>query len=506
MGPSQFSHNERSEKMLEKELPRPKDSESLCINADLDRETKLVYSQCFHAVTQGFIDVFDASEAEEYLMLSDGNTCSRQKRAVFGMVVAIGAQCKSASSAQDIARSYFRRAQSDAFVDMLEDPDIDVVRLFVLMAFYLLGECRRNTAFMYLGIATRAAVALGLHSRESYHDLDAATQSLRLRIWFSLCVIDMLVNSILGRPAATAGLTSDMDTLIEDLSPTETSDGMACLIASHEIVCIINKAVDTIYGRKEISNSVVESLLNDIEMWSQTLPACLKAPGGDIGNLGSQYANEAIGAVHVSCLYYFAITLVTRPIFMSSLTASTASEEPAQSELASACLDAAAYLVQTCVDAKRMGLLYGNMCIMKALVFAAGLVLGFEVFAKRSIEYDVETAFVGARDVLHFLSLQSPQAGHYYEILTLLSNEIAKQRQNVAVTGRSRYVSKIFTLREENELPPEERHGDKFMSTQVEDGGSWLDGSRTPTGEEQEGFLGWDSFDIWQWDNFPFVS
>ncbi|KAG5927096.1 hypothetical protein E4U53_002927 [Claviceps sorghi] len=457
------------------------------------------------AQTEGLIDLFDVSEAEEYLMLLDGNICSPQKRAVFGMVVAIGAQCKSASSAQDIGRSYFRQAQSNAFVDMLEDPDIDVVRLFVLMAFYLLGECRRNTAFMYLGIATRAAVALGLHSRESYQDLHAAAQSLRLRVWFSLCVVDMLVNAILGRPAATAGLTSDTVPLIQDVSKTETSDAMAGLIASHGIVSIINKTVDTIYGRKTISNSVVESLLNEIDIWSRTLPAFLKAPGGDTRNLEPKYNNEAIGGIHVSCLYYFAVTLVTRPMFISSLTAPPASEGPAQAALASACLDAAAYLVQTCVDAKRMGLLYGNMCIMKALVFAAGLVLGFELFAKRSNEYGVETAFVGAKDVLHFLSLQSPQAGHYYEILTLLSNEIAKQRQNVAVAGRSQYVSKIFTLREENEVPAGERYGDRFVSIQAEDGVRWPAGSRTPASEEQEGFLGWDSFDISQWDNFPFV-
>lgn len=95
------------------------------------------------------------------------------------MVVAIGAQCKSASSAQDVGQGCFRQAQSDAFTGMLEDPDIDVVRSFVLMAIYLLGECRRNAAFMYLGIATRAAVALGLHSRESYQDLNDAAEILR---------------------------------------------------------------------------------------------------------------------------------------------------------------------------------------------------------------------------------------------------------------------------------------------------------------------------------------
>jgi hypothetical protein len=148
------------------------------------------------------------------------------------------------------------------------------------------------------------------------------------------------------------------------------------------------------------------------------------------------------------------------------------------------------------------------------LVFAAGLVLGFEIFAKRSIEYDIDAAFLGARDILNFLATQSPQAGHYYEILTLLSNAISKQRQNATATGRSRYVSKIFTLQEAKEPVPEDSQDDQGRLTPLagglvpallDDAGNWLSGTRTPAEAGQEVFLGWDSLDISQWDNFPFV-
>lgn len=187
----------------------------------------------------------------------------------------------------------------------------------------------------------------------------------RIRIWISLRIVDMLVNSILGRPAATAGLNSDINSILEDISQTEKTDEMARLIASHQIVSIINGIVDTLYDRKEISTSVVESLLNEIESWSQNLPSCLRSPAKAATLSGSNYTKGAIGSVHVSCLYYFAVTLVTRPILISTLTAPSASAGIAQSQLASACLDAAVYLVQTCVDARTVDILYGNMCIMK---------------------------------------------------------------------------------------------------------------------------------------------
>lgn len=147
-------------------------------------------------------------------------------------------------------------------------------------------------------------------------------------------------------------------------------------------------------------------------------------------------------------------------------------------------------------------------------MFAAGLVLGFEIFAKRSIDYDIESAFSGARDVLNFLATQSPQAGHYYEILTLLANAITKQREKIASKGRSRYVSKIFTLNRTEDAAECDAEGERdwlpttsvaYAPAPAEEGVSWLSGNRTPAEPGEEVFLGWDSLDISQWDSFPFV-
>lgn len=50
-----------------------------------------------------------------------------------------------------------------AFNGMLEYPSINLVRMFLLMAFYMLGASRRNSAFMYIGVASKSADILGLH-------------------------------------------------------------------------------------------------------------------------------------------------------------------------------------------------------------------------------------------------------------------------------------------------------------------------------------------------------
>ncbi|KAM4065648.1 fungal specific transcription factor [Hirsutella rhossiliensis] len=515
IGPSQFSHNAQSDTMLEKEPP-PSDSDPRLLEAShLDVTTKVGLSHCFRAVTEGFIDIFTSSELQAAAVgdLINDVHCSAQRRAALGLVIAIGAQVQSPETARDIGQPYFRRARSQAFEGMLEDPDIDIVRCFLLMAFYLLGECRRNAAFMYLGIATRAAVALGLHSRESYTDMAGRHDSIRLRVWISLRIVDMLANSILGRPAATAGLHSDIEAIIKDMSIASPNDDTKRLIASHHIVSIINGIVDTLYERKELTTPLVEQLLGEIQAWERKLPQCLRSVSIAVDAAENKPHDAAIGSIHVSCLYYFAVMLATRPVLISSLTAQPVSGGLARSHIASACLDAAVFLVQTCIEAREAKLLYGNMCIMKALVFAAGLVLGFDLFEKRSIDHVIESAFGGARDILSFLATSSPQAAHYHEILTLLAKAISKQRERSAFKGRSRYVSRILTLQCSN-APDCDAEGDEqppmpsadVAPRAMDQWDNWLCGNRTPLDPGEEVFLGWDTLEISHWDSFPFVS
>ena len=87
-------------------------------------------------------------------------------------MLAIGAQCRgSASTDLHRAAAFFAEGQQLSFEGMLCDPSPEMVRNFLLMAFYMLGACHRNAAFMYLGVASKAANALGLHRAEQYQTL-----------------------------------------------------------------------------------------------------------------------------------------------------------------------------------------------------------------------------------------------------------------------------------------------------------------------------------------------
>jgi hypothetical protein len=181
----------------------------------------------------------------------------------------------------------------------------------------------------------------------------------------SLRVLDIVVNSILGRPAATAGVHSDLQSLIDDTVASSDDRGLICLGASYRIVALINHIVDTMYDKKEITIPAVEEHLQRLGQWSQELPDFLKtSPLPDQVQVSGVKDKGAIGRVHVSCLYYFAVTIVTRPILVATLAQQPASGL-VHTQLASACLDAAMFTIQTCSGAQKHNLLLSNMCILK---------------------------------------------------------------------------------------------------------------------------------------------
>jgi hypothetical protein len=96
------------------------------------------------------------------------------------LMVAVGAQCYGPTKEAVIwAAGLFSYARKLAFAQMLENPSLDLVRVFLLMAFYMFGACRRNSAFMYLGCASRAADILGLHESTQHKHTNPSTRNAR---------------------------------------------------------------------------------------------------------------------------------------------------------------------------------------------------------------------------------------------------------------------------------------------------------------------------------------
>ncbi|EEP78859.1 predicted protein [Uncinocarpus reesii 1704] len=392
-GPSGFTHNAKIDSMLEDASAA---AEEVSYNGDhVTFDEKIAFLRLYRLATSGIIDVISTSEATQLLeeMESSATVVHSSRLAVADLILAIGAQCpKADTAAVQKVNLFFTRGQKRAFSGMLEDPNLELVWAFLLMAFYMLGACRRNAGFMYLGVATRAAVALGLHDEDSYASLapvesekryvrpnqaqvheSAIDGTFRLQTWMSLCVLDLLVSSILGRPSATSSLRLKLENgLIAKTTHVH-------LLASYTITHLMDTVTSELYGQKAVSTDAAEQFLRKLDRWSKELPNVMRTASPNLNSPKEQ--EHTLGSIQVGCFYYFATMLVTRPFLISTLTARlvrscqgnpssdsstpTACEDPTHAKLASACVDSAAYLIQTCQDARKVDLLLSNMCIMK---------------------------------------------------------------------------------------------------------------------------------------------
>lgn len=179
------------------------------------------------------------------------------------------------------------------------------------------------------------------------------------------------MSTILARPPGSSSIRPDPTYELEAIIKEEDSIHLN-LLPNYRLVTIIDRIVDQVYGEKTVSAEIAENLLRQLKRWSDGLPDGLKS----LANSASGRNLEHIQcSLNVACAYYFALTLVTRPFLITTLTArmsrrtydpgTSFQEDDIHDRLATVCVDSAMYLVRSCLEANRDGLLLGNMCIMK---------------------------------------------------------------------------------------------------------------------------------------------
>ncbi|KAH7037412.1 uncharacterized protein B0I36DRAFT_313999 [Microdochium trichocladiopsis] len=361
---------------------------------------------------------------------------------------------------------------------MIANPSLSMVRLFLLMAFYMLGACHRNAASMYLGVASKAAVVLGLSYIRKHCNAQLEDYDSRLRIWNSLVVLDILMSFILGRPQSLPPTRSE--TSRSSTPAAEGGGGQGTFLAIVRGCTLIENIVHTLRSSNMLHVPTAESLLEQLRLWTQSLPEAVRqftftasAYSSTGSSLESADRQALVGNVHVSCVYYFAVILITRPFLIAdhmprlraraaqhggdgagpaSVVATPTPHSKARdvkvAKLAQVCVSSAMFMAETLQKLKRSDFDFGNLCLVKAWIFGSGLVLGFSMFAGEPRQ-DITDAFTGARDVLANIAERSPQAKNYYDILTTMGEAVTQYRRRESLEARrnvQHYMSQILVV------------------------------------------------------------
>ncbi|KAK4124357.1 hypothetical protein N657DRAFT_595185 [Parathielavia appendiculata] len=330
-------------------------------------------------VTAGLIDLFDnARLVDDIANWSEHGRPRNQAvdvpSAVNYMVLAIGCQ----KTDEHIAQLYFDYARNLAFASLSGNLGVASVQIFILITFFSLGACQINGAFLFFGIAARAAYSIGIHRTAVNARFGPSVHRQRDRLWKSLRVLDLFLSTSMGRPPATSDVDCTVPYRAQDEAGHEKFD---LLNASAQIFLVTEAIVLEIYSRRKISPRLTEGISRELREWStRWLHRLMDVIDGTSPDDQPGMVN---GACQILSSYYYAVILVSRPFLMVELHRRLLDGGSiagigltGKSKLADACIDAAILMVEPVQSLIERGLMTRRAPVIVSWLFASSLVLG----------------------------------------------------------------------------------------------------------------------------------
>ncbi|KAK4151044.1 hypothetical protein C8A00DRAFT_36314 [Chaetomidium leptoderma] len=330
-------------------------------------------------VTAGLIDLFDNNRLADDIASWAEHSHPRDRSvevssAVNYLVLAIGCQ----KSDEHTAQLYFDYARNLSFASLSGNLGVASVQTFMLITFYSLGACQINGAFLFFGIAARAAYSIGIHRTAVNARFGPDVHRQRDRLWKSLRVLDLFLSTSMGRPPATSDLDCTVPYRAQDEAGRERFD---LLNASSQIFLVIEAIVLEVYSRRKISPRLTEGISHELRDWSTRWLQRLK----DVvdGTSPENQPGMVNGACQILSSYYYAVILVSRPFLMVELHRRLSEGESfagtgltGKSKLADACIDAAILMLEPVQGLIERGLMTRRAPMVVSWLFASSLVLG----------------------------------------------------------------------------------------------------------------------------------
>ncbi|KAJ5797323.1 uncharacterized protein N7503_006619 [Penicillium pulvis] len=194
--------------------------------------------------------------------------------------------------------------------DIHEDPSILHVEVLCYIAYYLQNLNRRDAAFLYIGLALRMAISLGLHQEVPHEDISEADRNRRRRAWWSVYSLDRLLSVKSGNPITIHD--EDIDTTWP--TPDGTSDPWPSIVLTHytQLSRILGRIGEEIYRKKPRSGSSlimsVQSITNDLSSWLRQAPDRLRI---DFATLDTHVNRETVS---INLHFYSCINMTARPL------------------------------------------------------------------------------------------------------------------------------------------------------------------------------------------------
>jgi hypothetical protein len=455
IGRCEFTEDNSRHSMLEAFQSNPSAQPGALVSPPSNDEAQRLARQ-FVLATNPLLDLFDLEEFHPRLANWVANPSGDEDTvsSIFYLVLAIGAQVSDID--QTVAEQYFGSGRQLAFSAFQETPSISTIQSYILVSMYMLGACRRNGAFMNLGIALRAAYAVGIHRKDANALFCGRERRARERVWKSLRMMDLFLSASLGRPPATSDYDYDIreDALVSVEPQHHLTAGQQLSAAVISLCRIFERILTDVYMKQVISINVAETISNQHRAWVRTLPAILKTQSERLENKSME---NSLAAAHVFGSYYWSIILLTRPFLIYRVAQYVKGKLDSSSEtrngssrislFADACVYSALRGLDVVDDLSHHTSLPRRLPFLINSVFNSVIVLGAAFFADYDNLLPLEEGMNKAERFLGLFVPHDPHACRFFQITKYLRAAVAEyvsRRNREWMNRRSKQVDQLF--------------------------------------------------------------
>ncbi|KAF3051000.1 Transcriptional activator [Didymella keratinophila] len=173
---------------------------------------------------------------------------------------------------------YFTAAV-DLLPDVHEQGSILYAETLAYVGYFMQNMNRRDAAFLYIGMALRMAISLGLHQEVAGANLDETALEHRRRVWWSIYSLDRIVSVKSGNPLTIQD--EDIGISMPSKLPSEPDYCPAVVLRHYtELSRILGEVLTCIYRKTPKSGSrlmaSVRNIIMSLNKWYRELPDGLR--------------------------------------------------------------------------------------------------------------------------------------------------------------------------------------------------------------------------------------
>ncbi|CAG9939071.1 unnamed protein product [Clonostachys rosea f. rosea IK726] len=225
---------------------------------------------------------------------------------------------------------YYRRARELCKTQMMRGTTLETVQYLLLTSQYLQGTQRSVQTWTTHGLAVKAALSIGLHSRDVMARFTPIEQEMRKRTWFGCVLLDRSLSMTFGRPGAIPEeyIQLDLPTIIP------LDDGTEATL----LYRVLWKIVATLYGHNLASVETppetwmitqIFQLEQELNNWASALPSPLFLRSSTNLPEEGDVQDDVLERFRVvlSLRYLSVQLLLYRPVLADSLARGTSGEK-----------------------------------------------------------------------------------------------------------------------------------------------------------------------------------